>query len=185
MVAAIAKVLEKFFFTACFVLIHAEANSQQIAPDSCSLQNLGASTPSSDFQSIEDGSIVIHATTGLEWRRCVVGAIWNEGSCDGQPRSFDWQAALQYADTEAGWRLPNIQELRSVVEYCRIRPSVNVNVFPNAPSVPYWTSTPFYADLPGDPSDGGGLAWIVDFSSGIDGPLTKEGQALPILLVRD
>jgi len=102
------------------------------------------STPSSDFTVLEGGAVVRHEPTGLEWQRCVEGMSWTGTSCSGSPRVFlSWQGALQYADGVSGWRLPNISELRTIVERCRRDPAINQQVFPETPSLGFWSSSPF------------------------------------------
>ena len=116
-------------------------------------------TPSSRFQSVSDG--VSDAATGLVWQHCSVGQA-DEG-CTGTATTLNWQEALQYAeqvaqDTGVAWRLPNIKELRSIVEEACYDPAINASVFPNTEPRAYWTSTTDYGDR-----DGG---WVVHFDEG-------------------
>lgn len=101
-------------------------------------------TPSNMFTLIEDGTVVRHETTGLEWRRCAEGMSWNGSSCEWNHNPKTWKEALQQADTLSGWRLPNIKELHSIVEQCRTNPAINQNVFPSQVdySFNYWSATP-------------------------------------------
>ena len=58
------------------------------------------------------------------------------------------------------WRLPNRQELRSIVNYGQTQPSIDITYFPNTQDKAYWSSSSFfYAD---------GRAWGVDFIDGWD-----------------
>ncbi len=118
-----------------------------IPDDTCSNEQITPSTPSTDFTVVGDG-VVRHESTGLEWRRCPEGMTWNEtdGSCDGEADQLDWQAALQHADGIDGWRLPNIKELASIHELCRIGPSINRQVFPGIGSQPHWSASPYHDD---------------------------------------
>ena len=56
-----------------------------------------------------------YTQTGLVWKRCIVGQTWIDGMCVGEGTSFNWHQATKL--TEVGWRLPKIDELRTLV-YC-------------------------------------------------------------------
>ena len=58
------------------------------------------------------------------------------------------------------WRVPDIEELRSIVNYSRTNPSIDINYFPNTRSSSYWSASPKAGD-----SDS---AWRLDFYSGDD-----------------
>ena len=132
------------------------------ATDDCE-SDLVETTPSSDFTPLEGGEVVRHQATGLEWRRCPEGMDWTGSQCSGTALTRTWQGALQYADDVDGWRLPDINELRSTVERCRIAPSTNQQVFPDTPASfgsLFWSASPFagYSDR----------AWAVGVGSGSD-----------------
>jgi hypothetical protein len=55
------------------------------------------------------------------------------------------------------WRLPNIKQLQSVVDYGRVGPAINP-IFSNCQSDYYWSSTTYAGNTDG--------AWIVGFGSG-------------------
>ena len=64
-----------------------------------------------NFVNGEDGTVIDRAT----------GLVWTQS--DSQT-GMDWQSALQYCETldtagETDWRLPNIKELQSIVDYSR------------------------------------------------------------------
>lgn len=72
------------------------------------------------------------------------GLMWQQD--DGGYRN--WNDAISYCENlilPAGgyddWRLPNRNELQSIVDYTRYTPSINTTVFPNTMSACYWTST--------------------------------------------
>jgi len=132
-------------------------------------------TPSSHFTVLEGGAVVRHETTGLEWRRCAEGMSWTGSGCTGTTISRTWSGALQYAHAESGWRLPNINELRSIVERCRINPAINQQVFPNTPTSNFWSASPSagYSDN----------AWYVNFGNGSDTNWIKS-NAYRVRLVR-
>lgn len=142
---------------------------------SACVADLVETTPSSDFTALEGGAVVRHDPTGLEWRRCAEGMSWTGTGCTGSATTWTWQGALQHADAVSGWRLPNINELRSIVERCRVSPAVNQQVFPGTPSSTFWSASP-YAGL----SDG---AWSVYFGTGDDGWSRRSGN-VRVRLVR-
>ena len=151
-----------FMLSACTVLLAMPAQSLLAAdiPSASSACVAGTieTTPSSDFTLLEGGTVVRHDTTGLEWRRCPEGMIWSDGSCTGTASTMTWQAALQYAGGVSGWRLPNVKELRSIVERCRIPPAINQQVFPDTPSSDFWSASPYAGNS--------AYAWLVSFLNG-------------------
>ena len=81
--------------------------------------------------------------------QCSLGQKDDSGTCTDTATQFDsWEAALGeaagYAD--AGWRLPNIKELSSLIDTSHrdLSPRVNQSVFANNTVVTasYWSSTP-------------------------------------------
>ena len=111
--------------------------------------NIPPSTPSSDF-TVNTDATVIHQKTGLIWMRCSLGQSWNGSTCTGSARNYTWQQALQAgkALNDAGgyagrtdWRLPNIKELRSIVESQCYSPPMNTEVFPNTPASSFWSAS--------------------------------------------
>jgi len=147
--------------------------------------NIFESTPTSDFTLHADGTAT-HNKTGLMWKRCAEGRIWDGTTCtwvlaDGGI----WSAALSTAEgsTFAGyddWRLPNAKELYSIIETCGHSPAINLTVFPNLPTYQrYWSATTYAPDTT--------AAWNVDFSSGdIDGVFqsNKSSDSNFVRLVR-
>jgi hypothetical protein len=66
---------------------------------------------------------------------------------------------LQYAGFNSGWRMPTVEELRSIVDYTRSEPAWDINVFGGKHDDWYWTSTPCAWDRTGS-------AWVVTSSYG-------------------
>jgi len=98
-----------------------------------------------------DGT-VSDTATGLMWQQATAGA-------------YSWQEALTAAEilNLAGyddWRLPDINELRTLIEYNPSGTSINTTFFPDTSTWSYWSSTSY------DTYTGG--AWVVNFSLGYD-----------------
>lgn len=126
--------------------------------------------------------------TGLMWDQCT----WGQGGAacaSGAAGTLSWQLALgvpavanasQYKGY-SDWRLPNIKELRSLVEVCRKAPTINDIVFPNTSGLDYlsslfWSSSPS-ANYPDS-------AWIVNFNYGASWDFEPRGAQFRIRLVR-
>jgi len=106
-------------------------------------------TPSSAFIDQGNGTVV-HEESGLQWSRCAIGQTFRDGSCEGSAQVYFWEEAsdaverLNAAGGMAGytdWRLPELEELLSIVEDCRDAPAVNPDIFPNTPWTGFWTAT--------------------------------------------
>ncbi|MEK7846656.1 MAG: DUF1566 domain-containing protein, partial [Nitrospinota bacterium] len=74
-----------------------------------------------------------------------------------------WESAITYCEglslgSYTDWRLPNIKELKSIVDNTKYNPSIDTTYFPNTNSSIYWSSTTV-ADLTS-------YAWGVDFYDG-------------------
>ena len=95
-----------------------------------------------------DGSEVTDSTTGLVWRRCPEGMAWRGGTCADSATTFTHEGALQRAQAQTGWRLPNVKELSSIVDDSKINPAIYMDAFPSTPFTLsnsdswFWTSTP-------------------------------------------
>ncbi|MBK1723021.1 Lcl domain-containing protein [Thiocystis violacea] len=107
-----------------------------------------ASNPDSVYTTDLSAGTVTDTRTGLMWKTCVEGQTWSGGTCTrGGATSHPWAAALDLAEsaTFAGhddWRLPNVNELMSLVEPCRTNPSINDSLFPNTPTWYVWSGSP-------------------------------------------
>lgn len=129
----------------------------------CQTATIQSTTPTSRFINHGNGT-VSDQQTGLMWKRCSEGQNGTDCST-GSAQTFNWQAALQQAQTVNSnggfadyndWRLPNIKELRSIVEIQCIDPAINLGVFINTPSVVFWSSSTY--------ADGSYEAWVFNFS---------------------
>ncbi len=110
----------------------------------------GEPFPANNFIDNGDGTVT-DTSTGLMWQQ------------DTALGTYTWQEALAYCEnlTLAGysdWRLPNRNELQSLVDYSRYNPAINPDYFLNTRATYYWSSTTY--------ANGPSYAWIVDFSYG-------------------
>jgi len=86
---------------------------------------------------------------------------------DTAPGTYTWEQALAYCENlelagHKDWRLPNKNELQSIVDYNRYNPSVDP-VFYNTSSNRYWSSTSGATDA----------AWRIGFQDGFVGGSSK------------
>jgi uncharacterized protein DUF1566 len=103
------------------------------------------------------GDTVYDKKTGLSWMRCSYGQQWSDaGGCSGSATLLDWDSAMGLHPEGAAWRLPERDELQSIVDHSCKRPAINDTVFPATPSIQYWTRTP----------SGPSFAWIIFFRTG-------------------
>ncbi|MCK9532836.1 MAG: DUF1566 domain-containing protein [Gammaproteobacteria bacterium] len=143
----------------------------------CANENsaVAETTATADFTDNGNGTVT-DTRTGLVWMRCSLGQTWDGSTCIGTAGFYTWQAALQAAldinsgasdvdgDDAAGyagasdWRLPNRNELGSIVERRCWYPAINAALFPKTPVSYFWSSSP-YAGSPNN-------AWIVYFDFG-------------------
>lgn len=213
-----------FFFA---LVSHAQvAQARQICP-----AGLPRSTPSSDFADAGPG-MVLHRPTGLIWKRCSEGSVWNGEGCSGGSIGLNWQSAFErvkavnqapkYARYVEGrsdlpwwlramapvqnsprnveslgqtdWRVPNINELRSIVESGCHSPALNLAEFPSEASSwwrdvwndlspshieslrHFWSSSPLAND--------GTTTWAVGFTDGMDDAVQVTRVVARVRLVR-
>ena len=88
--------------------------------------------------------VVSDAVTGLLWQGCDAGLAGTD--CAGSGVSMDWQQALAYCEGSSwggftDWRLPNVKELRSLIDDHREDPRLDPGVFPSPVVASYWSST--------------------------------------------
>lgn len=134
-------------------------------------------SPSPNFTDNEDGTVTDNET-GLMWQQV-----------DDKTTSRIWQHALDYCNglTLAGysdWRMPNVKELQSIVDYTTGNPSQNTAYFPpdtsytRLPTVDYWTSTTQAFN------EGYSGALYVDFADGHFSFKLKSGYYFRVRCVR-
>ncbi len=134
----------------------------------------GSAQAQSRYVVSADGMTVTDSRTGLEWQRCVAGLV--PPGCTPSLAiisglahiGYNHEQALAYAATQAGagWRLPNVKELSSLMDrslvkippdFTTVVATIDAVAFPNTPAIVTWTSSP----VAGYPSD----AWNVNFST--------------------
>ncbi len=127
---------------------------------------------------------VTDKSTGLRWRKCPLG-IDGQDCTTGTQTKLNWfdahQAAQSLVDDNGinDWRIPNKNELNSLVEYACSTPAINETFFPagsvalNA-SGEYLTSTPV--------TNAADKIWTVNFLNGATG--ISSGTKIDLYFVR-
>lgn len=141
---------------------------------------LPKSAPDGRFVVLPDG-MVKDVTHKLLWMQCSVGQIWNGSSCVGEVSRLPWASAVKTAATLhygniTEWRLPNKNELNTIVESACSQPAINSTIFPQTVNRAYWTSSPYDSEVK--------YLWVVVFSNGSILPLAGSSTAA-IRLVKD
>lgn len=124
-----------------------------------------ASTPTGRFTDHGDGTVT-DSVTGLMWAKCAEGLSGSDCAVGGAT-SLNWQVALDLASvsTLAGhsdWRLPNVKELRSIVENQCSNPAINLFVFPHTPTSYFVSASPSSLRV-----------WVVSFQYGESSKTTQ------------
>ncbi|CAK0766505.1 conserved hypothetical protein [Gammaproteobacteria bacterium] len=128
----------------------------------------------------QDGTVT-HEPTGLMWAKCSVGQTSDGSSCTGSASSLTWIQALAAAKNlrlanHNDWRLPNIKELMSLVDYNFYFSSINIKYFPNTPSYYFWSASAYAGDS--------AYAWYVNFDYGYVDYYGNKDSAYQVRLVR-
>jgi len=153
--------------------------SQIVFAQTCN-NNISSTTPTNDF--IVDNDEVTDIRTNLIWQKCPLG-FTGENCSDytGEPFLYTWKEALQasrkWYSTNKKWRLPNIKELRSIVEEQCYEPAINFKIFSSFFLGNTWSSTP--STIP-EFSD---RRWYVGFDQGRAGYVSGT-YTMSVRLVR-
>lgn len=129
-----------------------------------------------------NGDEVIDNKTDLIWEKCSMSLNKDE-TCSGTATpATSWQAALEYCENlnlegSDAWRLPSINELKSLLNRSAPRPYIDDAVFPNTENGDYWTATT--SDM------GFSSAWDVSFYSGYQAVVDKSNGGKFVRCVRD
>jgi hypothetical protein len=108
----------------------------------------------------KDGTVT-DTKTGLIWQQAEAGLMTT------------WEDALTYCENlnlanHDDWRMPNINELGSLVDYSKDDPAIDTVAFPDAVSSDYWSST--------TPAATSYDAWYVYFRNGYVGDYNEPGS---------
>ena len=135
------------------------------------------------FEKINSETIPMIADrwTGLVWQACVAESTGEECIDASEQRTYTWQQALSYCDAltigdAEGWRLPNIKELRSIVDTRRKRPCIDTTVFAATPFELFWSSTTLVEEA--------SSAFSIEFLGGNINSTGKD-EAMYVRCVRD
>ncbi len=136
------------------------------------------------FIARDDGTAL--DTKTLTWCRFSIGQHWNDDKFIGTARAMDWDDAMKVADSFnthyacggfTDWRLPTIDELRSIVVKSCSSPAINQTIFPNTPPEYFWSSSYWSDDSKSN------TVYYVDFSSGYSASCGKHVKGF-VRLVR-
>lgn len=132
------------------------------------------------IETISDDTVVTDKEMGLMWKQCSEG-LTGDNCTQGVATAHTWEQALGLVETMSfagftDWRVPNLNELVTIVARNCFNPSINETAFPNTPIDKwFWSSSPVKA-----PDD---IAWIVTFNTGGD-TAAKRNKNLHVRLVR-
>jgi hypothetical protein len=110
-----------------------------------------------------DDETVTDEATGLTWMRCAAGRSGSDCST-GSTTGYEWQDGIDYCDNlnfagHDDWRLPEIRELESIIDYTSYSPAIDSTAFPADPNGSFWSSS-------SDVYEPNFLTWNVTFGSG-------------------
>jgi tetratricopeptide (TPR) repeat protein len=180
----------------------AETAAAEKAVSEAKLADLKDHLVKTGYRYLDNGDGTITDTqTKLQWMRCSQGQTWSEGACKGAAKTMGWEAAKGERADFAGhndWRLPTIEELRTLV-WCsngkpdyfsqgkhaasgdsgcqgepgkdHQSPTIDLLAFPNTQPNWFWSSSA-YANYSNS-------AWIVNFPNGYDSYLDRDINAGP------
>lgn len=140
----------------------------------CNTTEIAQNISATNFDIATNPAIAQDKLTKLIWSRCVYGQTWSaeKNTCIGVPERKTWAESLALAkianpDGTSGWRLPDLKELSTLMDYQCLIPPLNPTIFPNAPgsiSHGLWTSSPvfIYTNL----AESSPRIWSVDLETG-------------------
>ena len=100
------------------------------------------------------GEVVYDKTINLTWMRCGRGQQWKDGAgCLGDLQKFTYSQV--HAGLTDGWRLPTVEELKTIIAPHCSNPAVDGEIFPGTVSDWYRTGT-----------KEGSTCWLLNFADG-------------------
>jgi hypothetical protein len=102
--------------------------------------------------------------TGLIWQKCSIGQTYSDNDCIGTAIRKTWKESLSSCSEQTldgkNWRLPNINELKSIVEdqIYSSNTAIHEGFFPHTRMSRYWSSSTSTGDI--------SESWYVDFHHG-------------------
>lgn len=152
----------------------------------CSDGTIPPSNPDSIYTDHGDGTVT-DTRTGLMWKRCSEGQSWSGTGCLNSAKTYIWKSALEEAEASTfanhdDWRLPNLKELRSLVEECRYSPAINDVLFPGTSSSNFWSGSPHTGH--GGYAPYSRSAWSVHFNHGFADYDGNRSEGYHVRLVR-
>ncbi len=101
--------------------------------------------------------VTLDKTTGLMWATYGDRAGCFNGQSQNWSDAVAWAENLNYAGY-SDWRLPNVRELQSLIDYGKSDPAIRTRYFPNTILDYYWSSSSYATNTL--------YAWNLDFSNG-------------------
>jgi len=119
----------------CIGFYYGDAMIKDKSNNYCARAVRGGQTESLNHLLINGDGTVTDTTTGLMWQRATAGEM-------------KWEAAISYCEDlnfsgYDDWRLPNLKELRSIVDFSRFGPAIDTTVFPDTMLWGYHSSTTY------------------------------------------
>ncbi len=138
----------------------------------------GVTWPNPRF--IDNGNgTVIDNLTGLIWLKnasCFGTQVWADALTSANTLNSG-ECGLSDGSAEGDWRLPNVREMQSLVDYRRVAPALpSAHPFTDVQSDYYWTSTTYV--------DGVTSAWYVRLDVGIVNSAAKSSGSYYVWPVR-
>lgn len=129
----------------------------------------GVAWPAPRFVNHQDGTIT-DTLTGLVWLQdagCLAPGLWAAALTEANALA-NGSCGLEDGSKAGDWRLPNVNELESLVDVSAANPAVSAQ-FENVSGETYWTSTSYWGGQTGSPQ-----AWAIRMA---DGRYMNDGNA--------